>query len=225
VNEDAGSRRRQFTRGWGWALLTILVAAAVGGTGVWWHAAGGGALSGTVPNPPIQIYDFLLTDQDGHAVSLASLRGRAVVLTFLYVHCPDVCPVIADNLHHTYDAMGSLRPRVTFVAVSVDPHGDTPAAVREFLAVHHVQGTLTYLTGSYAQLRPIWIHYYVESQASAAALEATETTAGTSPTPVGHTAIVYLIDPRGSVRAFLGSDFSPQELARDLRILTTRVGI
>lgn len=156
---------------------------------------------------------------------MSSLRGRAVVLTFLYTHCPDVCPVIADNLHYTYDALGSLRPRVTFVAVSVDPRGDTPTAVRKFLAVHRVQGALRYLTGSYAQLKPIWIHYYVESQASAAALEATETTASTSPTPVGHTAIVYLIDPYGTVRAFLGSDFSPGELARDLRILTTRVGI
>jgi len=197
------------------------VAAAVGLTGVWWHAEVGStpALIGTVPNPPIPTYDFRLTDQSGREVTLSGLRGRAVVLTFLYVHCPDVCPVIADNLHRTDTALGPTRQHVVFVAVSVDPRGDTPAAVREFLAVHHLGGVLEYLTGSYAQLKPIWTHYYVESDASAGLLETAEVH-GTSPDRVGHTAIVYLIDPTGRVRAFLSSNFAPQDLATDLRAVT-----
>jgi len=151
-------------------------------------------------------------------VSLSSLRGKPVVLTFLYAHCPDVCPLIAETLHQTYQQLGSAAVQVSFVAVSVDPKGDTPDAVRTFLAVHHVRDELTYLTGTFAQLRPIWAHYYVGTDASEVNPAATAA-AAPSAGQVGHTAIVYVIDAQGRIRTFLPGNFSPQDLATDLRIL------
>src|SRR5579883_1087073 len=51
--------------------------------------------------------DFRLTDQFGNAVSLSQFRGHPVVLTFLYTHCPDQCPLIADKIHLALEKVGS----------------------------------------------------------------------------------------------------------------------
>ena len=45
------------------------------------------------PAPPIELRNYL-----GQPVTLAQYRGRAVLVTFLYTNCPDVCPLITSNL-------------------------------------------------------------------------------------------------------------------------------
>jgi protein SCO1 len=210
---------------WAWVILAAGLAVAVAGAVAWERTRGGSPppLQGMVLTPPVPAYDFRLPDQDGRMVSLSGLRGKAVALTFLYTHCPDVCPLIADTLHRAYAQLGDLSGRVAFVAVSVDPNGDTPAAVREFLAAHHAEHELTYLRGSFAQLRPVWAHYYVGSDAQEVNPEAA--TASSPPAPqVGHTALVYLIDPRGKIDAFLPASFDPKDLVTDLRVLARQAG-
>ena len=208
---------------WIWMPLVVGLAVAVAGAAAWERTRGGGPLplQGAVFTPPVPAYDFRLPDQDGRMVSLSSLRGRTVVLTFLYTHCPDVCPLIADSLRSAHEQLGDIAGRVAFVAVSVDPSGDTPAAVREFLATHRVKGELTYLRGSLAQLRPVWAHYYVGSDANEVNPEAAAASAP-SPQQVDHTAIVYVIDPQGKIDAFLPGNFDPKDLVTDLRLLSSR---
>ena len=115
--------------------------------------------------PPIQAPDFRLKDQHGTVVSTSALRGKVVALTSLYTHCPDACPLIADMVHKAYQRLGEGARRVALVAVSVDPRGDTPEAVRTFLATHHVEQELTYLTGSFAELKAVWRSYYIGTEA------------------------------------------------------------
>ena len=148
-------------------------------------------------------------------MSLAGFRGKVVVLTFLYTHCPDVCPLIAEKLHRTYAQLGILARHVAFIAVSVDPRGDTGPAVRAFLAAHHVRGELEYLTGSPAQLRPIWAQYYIGTRGLDPEAGAVAATIGN----ITHTALAYVIDPRGQIRVFLSADFTPKALMTDLKIL------
>jgi protein SCO1/2 len=107
---------------------------------------------------------------------------------------------------------------VAFVAVSVDPKGDTPEAIRTFLSTHQVNGELSYLTGSFAELKRVWSYYYVTSDAKEAS---PKTGLGTSASPdlVGHTSIVYLIDRNGNLRVFLPGNFDPKDLTTDLKIL------
>jgi protein SCO1 len=210
-------------RRWPWLALVVILAAALAAASPWGraHLSGAPPLIGEVLQPPLPAYDFRLPDQDGRVVSLSGLRGKAVALTFLYAHCPDVCPLIADMLHQAYMQLGGTADHVALVAVSVDPNGDTPAVVRDFLAKHHVKHELTYLRGTFEQLRPVWAHYYVGSDAREV------TTPGATPSTlrpdqVGHTAIVWLIDPQGKITAFLPGNFDPKDLATDLRILASR---
>jgi protein SCO1/2 len=199
----------------------VIVAAAASVLWARWNAAGAPQLSGAVLTPPVTAYDFQLSDQHDRTISLSGLRGKVVALTFLYTHCPDVCPLIADHMRITRELLGPAAAHAAFVAVSVDPNGDTPAAIRTFLAKHRVEGILTYLHGSFAQLKPIWAHYYVGSDAKQVNPQAAGASAPT-PEQLNHTAIVYVIDPQGKIRAFLGGNFDPHDLATDIRALAGR---
>lgn len=206
-------------RSWRFAIATAVALAVVaGGTWVYVRYTTPPPLAGAVLTPPIQAFDFRLPDQRGQTVALSDFRGKAVALTFLYTHCPDVCPLIADNMGQAYRQLGNTARRVALVAVSVDPRGDTPEAIQEFLKVHGVDGILSYLHGSFAELRPVWRHYYVGSDAKEVNPEAV---AASAPTPqqVGHTAIVYVLDSKGRIRVFLPGNFDPKDLVTDLRLL------
>jgi cytochrome oxidase Cu insertion factor (SCO1/SenC/PrrC family) len=204
------------------AAIATLLAAPVAVAAGWAFAkyAKPPALAGAVVTPPIQAADFRLKDQHGAAVSMAALHGKVVALTFLYTHCPDACPLIADMMHKAYQRLGDTAKRVAFVAISVDPGGDTLGAVRTFLATHHVDNELAYLTGSFADLKAVWGGYYIGTDAKDFNPKAASKGAQ-SPALVGHSALVYVIDPRGEIRVILPSNFDPNDLVTDVRILAS----
>ena len=171
-------------------------------------AANSSGLQGTdlggVPAP-----NFRLTDQFGRPVSLVQFKGKPVVLTFLYTHCPDQCPLTAEKLHAVMLSLGSDAQRVGVVAVSTDPKRDTTAAALNFSQVHRMQNYWHYLLGTESELSPVWSSYSVYAAP-------TPTSTGGS---VAHTTAVYVIDKQGRERVFFGSDFTSEQLTKDLQIL------
>src|SRR5947209_8914395 len=122
------------------ALLVVLIIALwglrsqVGSTGATNPTTSQSGLEGTdLGSQPAP--DFRLTDQFGKRVSLSQFRGKPVVLTFLYTHCPDVCPLTAEKLHTTVLDLGKDASRVAVIAISMDPKGDTRGAVVNFSQV------------------------------------------------------------------------------------------
>ena len=77
-----------------------------------------------------------------------------MLVTFLYTQCPDVCPLIATRLSQALDQLGPKAADARLIAVSVDPKGDTPAHVTQFLRMHDLTGRMQYAIGTAAQLRP-----------------------------------------------------------------------
>jgi protein SCO1/2 len=137
---------------------------------------------------------------------LAADRGKAVFVTFLYAHCPDVCPLIASNLHNTYARMPpAMRSHVAIVAVSVDPRGDTPGTVAAFVRQHQLTGEAKYLLGSATQLGRVWEAWKVGSQADAG-----------RPDQVSHTALIYGISASGKVTTIYSANFEPKQIIHDV---------
>lgn len=133
---------------------------------------------------------FTLTDQAGHQVSLASERGKVVVLTFMDPHCTDVCPIISREFIDAYRDLGSAASRVVFLAVNVNQYHRQVSDMAAFSNEQQL-GTVPawhFLTGSVPSLKAIWSDYQIEVDA---------------PNPnadVIHTSLVYFIDQSGKER-------------------------
>jgi protein SCO1 len=166
----------------------------------------GGTLTPTKAAPATTLRNYL-----GQTVSLSEYRGKAVFVTFLYTHCPDVCPLIASNLYATQVALGAERAKVQMLAISVDPKGDTPSAVAAFLRAHRMVGQMQYLVGSAAQLGRVWAAWNVGSERDAA-----------SPELVDHSALVYGISATGALTTIYPADFKPADLVHDTPLLVSR---
>jgi len=158
------------------------------------------------PAPPIQLRNYL-----GQPVTLSEYRGRAVLVTFLYTNCPDVCPLITAKLRTALDMLGSQASRVQVIAVSVDPRGDTPASVARFLRAHRMAGRMQYLIGSQSQLARTWAAWSVGSTRDAG-----------QPQLVSHSALIYGITAAGRVRTIYPATFEPSQIVHDVPRLASQ---
>lgn len=149
-----------------------------------------------------------LRDVRGGSLATDELRGRPYVVTFLYTDCPDVCPLIGQELGDALRLLGHRANEVAVVAVSVDPSGDTPEAVTAWLERHRLPANFHYLIGSEAELRPAWKSYFVGPQRQGVEQSL-------------HTASIWLIDAAGRWRTKFsgGAPVLPRDIAHDLRVL------
>jgi protein SCO1 len=185
-------------------LLAALAAAVLlGGSragGV--DAAGPTGLHGALRPPQARAVDFALRDQRGRVATMRAYRRRLVVLTFMYSTCRDTCPLTAQQIRGALDDLGHDVP---VLAISVDPAGDTPAHVARFLREQRMEGRMRYLTGTQAQLAPVWRAYGIQPQSAAAE----------------HTASTVIVDGAGRQRVgYLADQLTPEALADDLRALS-----
>ena len=141
------------------------------------------APAGTAPS-------FTLTDQDDRRLSLAGLRGKAVVLEFMDSRCTDVCPLVSREFIDAYRDLGGAQDRVVFVAVNVNQRYNQVTDVLAYSRAHHLTAIPDwhFLTGPAAVLRAVWREYDIAVTA--------DRRAGT----LVHTATLYFITPGGTER-------------------------
>ncbi len=185
----------------GVAALAAIVLAVTSGDDDTEPVAAGNTFAGASMPEGLFAPDFRLRNQEGERVSMRALRGRPVIVTFLYTHCEDTCPIQAQTVRGALDDLGHDLPAL---AVAVDPPNDTPQSARKFLAEQRVSGRLDFVLGSRAELRPVWDGFGVRPQS------VTEE----------HNARITLVDARGIQRVgYPGSEATPERLAHDLRLL------
>jgi protein SCO1 len=145
--------------------------------------------------------DFRLTNQDGDTISMRSLRGSPVVVTFLYTTCEDTCPIQAQTVRGALDQLGHDVPAI---AIAVDPPRDTPERAKAFLSEQRALGRIDFVLGTRAELKPLWNGFFIRPQT------VTEE----------HQARFTLVDSKGFQRVgYPGSEATPERLAHDLRLL------
>jgi protein SCO1/2 len=150
--------------------------------------------------------DFRLRNEQGEPVSMRALRGQPVVVTFLYTHCQDSCPIQAQTVRGALDDLGHDVPAL---AIAVDPPNDTPQSARKFLAEQRATGRIQFVLGSREQLRPLWKGYAITPQRVTRE----------------HMARITLVDARGFQRVgYPGSQATPERLAHDLALLERERG-
>jgi cytochrome oxidase Cu insertion factor (SCO1/SenC/PrrC family) len=140
--------------------------------------------------------NFHLEDQDGRPVSLSSLHGKTVALTFLDPVCTNACPLIGQDFRLADGMLGSLKGRVELVAIVANPL----YRQRSYVVAYNQQEGMTklgnwlYLTGTLPALQATWRTFGVQVQFEPGGAM------------IGHSEVAYVIDPRGHVRSVLEDD-------------------
>lgn len=160
--------------------------------------------------PPIDLAEFTLSNQDGLPFKLSDLRGRHVLLTFGFTNCPDICPLTLSDFQQVGDMLGDRADEVAFVFISVDGRRDTPAVMRSYFDYRQLHGIIA-LTGSEETVRgigaPLGLSFEVSGDASADAYT------------VNHTVGSFLLDASGRWIMRYQFGLPPDRIAAELRTL------
>jgi cytochrome oxidase Cu insertion factor (SCO1/SenC/PrrC family) len=157
------------------------------------------ALAGTTGQPNTPAPGFTLTSQDGRQVSLASLRGKVVLLTFLDPVCSTDCPLIAQEMRSADTMLGARASNTELVAVVANPTYTSIAYTRAFTSQENLGRVPNwlYLTGSLTQLADVWHHYGIEVEDLPAGAMA------------AHNDLAFVISANGTVRQEISDDPGP----------------
>lgn len=169
--------------------------------------SGGFSLFGS-PVPPVPAPRLALRDDLGHPFDPATLRGRATLVYFGYVRCPDVCPTVLAALEQVFARLGPDAARTGVLFVTLDPAHDTPAVLHAYLS--HFQPAPTGLTGRPDELA---------ATARAWGIGWTGTDGH-----INHNSVLTLVGPDGQMRARYGMTQlnAPESMAADIHAVLSR---
>jgi cytochrome oxidase Cu insertion factor (SCO1/SenC/PrrC family) len=157
---------------------------------------------------------FTLVDQQGRPFGSADFAGRAVVLSFIYTHCTDTCPLLTATMAEVQDRLradGLLGSTVQLVSVTVDPRRDTPGALAEYAARFRADpDAWRFLSGEPEAIYAVLAGFKLNSVEVARAFEGADV--------IPHSNRLVVVDPEGEVRAALpGEQVTPEEIVQTVK--------
>jgi len=157
------------------------------------------AIAGSTGQFDVPAADFTLTSQDGRQVSLSSLRGKVVLLTFLDPVCTTDCPLIAQEMRSADLLLGGRAGDTELVAVVANPTYTSTAYTRAFTSQENLSQVPNwlFLTGSLSQLADVWHRYGIEVEDLPAGAMA------------AHNDLAFVIGADGRLRQEINDDPGP----------------
>lgn len=176
--------------------------------------------------PPLDDFDaaprFALIDQDGRPVETEALRGKVVLINFIYTNCQDICPLLSVTMKAIQERLrdeGLLGSAALLFSITVDPERDTPDVLREYGAARGADLEVwRFLTGPKLAVVSLVIDgFHLGVDVLPPASPAANPPAGYT---VAHGTRFVLIDRESRVRAYYpGADLNPERVLRDIRRL------
>lgn len=152
---------------------------------------------------------FRLTDHLGQPRSLSDFRGKAVAVFFGYVNCPDVCPTTLAKLAEVIRTLGKDAQRVQVLLVTLDPTRDTPDILQNYVPAFHP--SFVGLYGDEQETEQIAKEFKVFYQRQKPDAHGFYT--------VDHGGGIFVFDPQGRIRLFIGDEHSTDVITRDIKTL------
>ncbi len=150
--------------------------------------------------------DFTLTSQNDTELSLNTLKGKVVVVGFIYASCPDVCGLLTDKMARVQDELGEVFGRdVAFVSITIDPKRDTIDTLRNYAEAFDANSEgWFFLTGDPENVQEIIASYGIVRITGDNHL-------------IEHNLLTTLVDQNGQIRLqYTGSRFDYTELRQDI---------
>ena len=150
-----------------------------------------------------------LEDASGKARTLADWRGKVVVVSFGFTHCPDVCPTTLADLAKAIRQLGNDAGNVQVLFVTVDPKRDTDEVLAQYVPNFHP--SFVGLRGNAAATESATKAFHVYAKERA----------GSSPDSytVDHSSQTFVLDREGRLRLILPYGAKPEAMASDLKVL------
>lgn len=153
--------------------------------------------------------DFELKDPAGRSVRLSEFRGKVVLLSFGFTHCPDICPTELLQFAQLMSNLGPDSARVQPIFISVDPARDTPEVLSKYVGAFSPK--ILPLTGTRAELMKV-------TQLYGTYFKYVKTGGGLGYT-VDHSGNTYVIDARGKLEAVYPFGTPLEEIEHSVRTL------
>jgi len=153
--------------------------------------------------------EFTLTQQDGRRLALKELRGKVLVITFIFASCADTCPLLTAKMAGLQSRLGSdFGSKVYFLSITVDPERDTTEVLKRYAEAYKANlAGWAFFTGTKAEIRDVAKRYGIYYKKMPRG-------------DVDHTFLTSLVDQNGTLRVqYMGVRFNPDEMLRDLQSL------
>jgi len=150
--------------------------------------------------------DINLVDQYGRATSLASLKGRPVLIDFFYATCPNVCPMLTAKFASIANLLGSeLGSKATIVSITLDPENDHPGDLLRYARTHEADHAgWVFLTGKPEQIDAVLKIFHLKRERDKSGM-------------IMHVAMGFLLGPDGhQLRIYNALDVPPTTVVADI---------
>lgn len=158
---------------------------------------------------PYPATDFTLTDQEGQAFTLSSLRDKIVLLDFIFTRCPGPCPLLSLKFSQLQKQLGDrLGTQVLLVSVTIDPRHDTPEVLKAYAQRYSADPVgWKFLTGSTKDIILTATAYGAEYQSNIDGI-------------VDHRLLTAIIDRNGIVvKEFPGTNHTVEDMMTEINKL------
>jgi protein SCO1/2 len=143
--------------------------------------------------------DFTLTTQAGDTLSLSDLKGKVVLVSFVFTTCNGSCPATTHRMGQVQAALKerglTKDDRVRLLSITLDPARDTPEVLRKYMELYDADAaSWTFLTGDRERVGKVIAAWGMWAR----------------PAPNGqldHPSRVFLVDKKGRVREIYNLSF------------------
>lgn len=145
-------------------------------------------------------------------------KGRILLFSLMFTHCPDICPMTTNNLYRVQQALIKEKiPDIEFISFSFDPQRDTPFVLNQYAEVRDINTQewdfLSSSQESVDSLKKILGYIAIAGD--------------TSFTPEGnpyyffvHTDKMFLVDRESRIRgSYKGSEINLEQIVNDIKKL------
>jgi protein SCO1/2 len=160
--------------------------------------------------------EFTLTTQTGDKLSSAGLKGKVLLVSFIFTTCNGTCPATTHRMNQIQDelkARGLFKnDRVRLLSISLDPVRDTPEVLRGYMKLYDADpGHWTFLTGPADQVAGVVKSWGMWAKPAANG-------------QLDHPSRIFLIDPQNRIREIYNLNFmKPKWVAQDVEMLLREI--
>ena len=149
---------------------------------------------------------FSLKDFNGRIRTLEDFKGKVVVLFFGFTHCPDICPTTLTDLKKTMVLLKDKASAVQVIFITLDPARDTEDVLKKFIPTFN--SSFLGLTGTENDIDKVANQLKIFNKKVNDGSKAGYT--------IDHSAGLYVIDKKGSIKLHISNGQKPEDLASDL---------